>query len=214
MSLAATIFKEKYYRNSSYLDACLSSRPSLMWRSLWSARDLVKDGLRWRVGDGSKIKIWGSKWLSTPSSFSIQSPISLLHEDAKVEELIDKQKGEWNEVRIHELFSEMEVAQILSIPLSRGHAQDKMIWGPSKKELFSVRSAYFLQLDRLKNIRGECLVGAEMDERWENIWNIEVPSVTKMFLWKVGNSLLPTKENLFKRKVIEDKRCPVCNAET
>ncbi|XP_041007557.1 uncharacterized protein LOC121252140 [Juglans microcarpa x Juglans regia] len=53
-----------------------------------------------------------------------------------------------------------------------------------------------------------------MDERWRNIWNLEVPNVTKLFLWKAGNNLLPTKENLFKRKVVEDKRCPVCSAET
>lgn len=34
-SLAATIFKEKYYRHSSFLDAKLSSLPYLMWRSIW-----------------------------------------------------------------------------------------------------------------------------------------------------------------------------------
>lgn len=41
-----------------------------------------------------------------------------------------------------------------------------------------------------------------------------MPSVTKVFLWKVGNNVLPTKETLFKMKVIEDKSCPVCGAET
>lgn len=53
-------------------------------------------GLKWRVGDGIKTQIWGSKWLPTPSSFAIQSPVSLLTEDSKVEELIVKQKREWD----------------------------------------------------------------------------------------------------------------------
>lgn len=175
---------------------------------------MVSDGMRWRVGDGNKIRIWGLKWLSTPSTFSIQSPIFVFQEDAKVEQLIDKPKGEWNEGMIREIFSEEEVAQILIIRLSRGQAQDKLIWGPSKNGTFSVSSAYFLQLERLKNEREDCLVGAVMDERWRNIWNLEVPCVTKLFLWKAGNNLLPTKENLFKRKVVEDKSCPVCSAET
>ncbi|XP_041025489.1 uncharacterized protein LOC121265863 [Juglans microcarpa x Juglans regia] len=102
-------------------------------------------------------------------------------EDAKVEQLIDKHKGEWNEGRIREIFLEEEVAQILK---------------------------------RLKNERGDCLVGAVIDERWRNIWNLEVPSVTKLFLWRAGNNRLPTKENLFKRKVVEDKSCLVCSVET
>lgn len=52
-----------------------------------------------------------------------------------------------------------------------------------------------------------------MDDRWRNIWDLIVPSVTKMFLGKDANNLLPTKENLFKRKVVKESSCLVCNAE-
>ncbi|XP_042944738.1 uncharacterized mitochondrial protein AtMg00310-like [Carya illinoinensis] len=164
-SLAARIFKDKYYKYSSFLDASLGSKPSLIWRSIWNARALVKEGIRWRVGDGSKIKIWGSKWLPSPSSFSIQSPVSVLQVDAKVEELIDKQKGEWNEERIRAIFIQNEADQILSIPLSRGFAQDKVIWGPSKKGEFTVSSAYFLQKEIFRMRDGECSREVQMDER-------------------------------------------------
>ncbi|KAF5454718.1 hypothetical protein F2P56_024364 [Juglans regia] len=56
-------------------------------------------------------------------------------------------------------------------------------------------------------------MGVKMDDRWRNIWDLEVPSVTKLLLWKAENDLLPTKKNLFKRKVVEDKSCPICKAE-
>lgn len=38
----------------------------------------------------------GFKWLSSPVSFRVQSPISILNEDARVKKLIIKQKGFWN----------------------------------------------------------------------------------------------------------------------
>ncbi|KAF5458627.1 hypothetical protein F2P56_022644, partial [Juglans regia] len=99
-SLAAVVFKEKYFGHSSFFEARLGRQPSFLWRSIWSARDLLLEGLRWRVGDGSKIQIWGSKWMPTPTSFSVQSPVSMLREDAKVEELIDKQNRAWDEGRV------------------------------------------------------------------------------------------------------------------
>ncbi|KAF5454761.1 hypothetical protein F2P56_024401 [Juglans regia] len=141
MSLAARVFKEKYFRQSNFMDAKLNSQPSLIWRSIWQARDLVKDGVRWRVGDGSKIKIWGEKWLPSPSSFSIQSPIYVLQAEAKVKELIDKQKGEWREGLVRTMFAFNEAEQILSIPLSRGLVQDKLFWGPSKIESETIMHA-------------------------------------------------------------------------
>ncbi|KAF5463140.1 hypothetical protein F2P56_019079 [Juglans regia] len=105
---------------------------------------LLLEGLRWRVGDGSKIQIWGSKWMPTPTSFSVHSPVSMLREDAKVEELIDKQNRAWDEGRVRAIFSSEEAELILNIPLGRGMAQDKIIWGPSKKGAFTVSSAYYL----------------------------------------------------------------------
>lgn len=31
-----------------------------------------------------------------------------------------------------------------------------------------------------------------------------------MFLWKVCNDGLPTKKNIFKKKIVEDPSCPIC----
>jgi len=48
---------------------------------------------------------------------------------------------------------------------------------------------------------------------WKTIWNLKVPNATKMFLWKAINNLLPTKDNLLKRKVMPDKQCLICLRE-
>lgn len=51
-SVAATVFKEKYFKNSNLLEANLVVRPSLICSSVWEALKLLKGGLRWRVGNG------------------------------------------------------------------------------------------------------------------------------------------------------------------
>lgn len=61
-------------------------------------RDVLKDGLRWRVGNGHNIKMWGQKWLPTSETYSVQSPIRILdNAESKVCELIDEEKKEWKE---------------------------------------------------------------------------------------------------------------------
>lgn len=51
-SLVSRLFKARYYPKDSILEAKIGSNPSHIWRSIVAARDLVKDGCRWRVGSG------------------------------------------------------------------------------------------------------------------------------------------------------------------
>lgn len=45
--------KEKYYPNTSFLDAQLGNNPSYVWRSLMAAMEVVKDGARRQIGNGT-----------------------------------------------------------------------------------------------------------------------------------------------------------------
>jgi hypothetical protein len=51
------------------------------------------------------------------------------------------------------------------------------------------------------------------EEVWKTCWQLKVPNVVKMFLWKAGHNLLPTKANLFHRKVVKEAICPICLTE-
>jgi hypothetical protein len=51
---------------------------------------LVKEVLKWRVGNGDLIKIWKDKWLQTHTFFAVQSPRKILGENVTVVEIIDK----------------------------------------------------------------------------------------------------------------------------
>lgn len=89
--------------------------------------DVLKNGLVWRVGDGRDVCNWGDKWLPTPISFLVQSPIRHLTEDARVMELIDQTTKWWNVCLVHEVFNEDEARILCQIPLSPVLAKDQLI---------------------------------------------------------------------------------------
>ena len=63
-SLFYQVYKSRYIPNCSFMDAEVSSNPSYVWRSLLAARDLIKEGSKWQVGDGRYIKVSTHKWLT------------------------------------------------------------------------------------------------------------------------------------------------------
>lgn len=71
------------------MEVSLGKRPSFAWRSIFSERDFLQEGLIWRIGDGKHVKICGDKWLST---YLIQTPRTHVAADSKVEKLIDQDK--------------------------------------------------------------------------------------------------------------------------
>jgi hypothetical protein len=75
---------------------------SFAWKSTWGSGDLLKDGLVWRIGNGSTVKIWSDKWVPIPDTYSIQSPpqAHIIEPNATVSELIDRDTQWWNMERL------------------------------------------------------------------------------------------------------------------
>lgn len=63
-----------------------------MWKSLICAKgwNILKEWIRWRLGNKEKIRIWGDKWLASPNSYKVQSPIKNLNEMTIVRELLEE----------------------------------------------------------------------------------------------------------------------------
>lgn len=56
-ALVLRIFKDKYFPIEDFTSANLGHNPSFTWRSIWSSRVLVANGLRWKVEYGKEIKM-------------------------------------------------------------------------------------------------------------------------------------------------------------
>jgi hypothetical protein len=198
-SLVARIFKAKYYAFCSVLEADVGKKPSLVWRSLMSAKEVIKKGAIWRIGDGESIKVWGDCWLPTPVSYSVQTPATNLQERMTVSELIDPVHRRWKGTLIDVNFIKEEAEVIKNIPLSPIPTKEKLIWRGTHNGVFMVRSAYHMEVERQSFMRGAYSNPREEEDAWKVCWKLHIPNAAKMFLWRAFHNLLPTKTNLKKR---------------
>lgn len=56
-SLLSRFLKTKYYSSCDILDAVPKRNSSLPWKIICSTMELVRSGIRWRVGNGHDIDI-------------------------------------------------------------------------------------------------------------------------------------------------------------
>ncbi|KAH9757469.1 hypothetical protein KPL71_016402 [Citrus sinensis] len=62
-SLMAKILQAKYFKGADFLQAKLGSKSSFVWRSIIWGRQVIINGMRWRIGTGDKVKIYKSHWI-------------------------------------------------------------------------------------------------------------------------------------------------------
>lgn len=140
-SLAAKLFKARYFSKSNFLDASLGNNPSFVWRSIWEAKNLVKAGARWMIGSGSNINITNQPWLHDEVNPYISST-SPSFEDNSVDALMVPNERRWDEDIIRDLFNERDQQCILNTPIRQSQAEDKLFWCKENNGLYSVKSAY------------------------------------------------------------------------
>ncbi|XP_059449559.1 uncharacterized protein LOC132180675 [Corylus avellana] len=181
-SLVGKIIKGKYYHQGSFLEANLGSRPSFAWRSIMAARELFKEGVLWHIGDGKSVAIWKDRWILMPITHCIQTPCMTLNEDATVNELFESTMGGWNWALINEIFEEEEDEIICNIPRSKYGRPDKLIWRASPTGIFTVRSAYHMEMERkmMQSGMGSTQLGCSF--LWKFLWSTQIPNSSKVFL--------------------------------
>jgi hypothetical protein len=180
-SLTSRILKAKYYPTSSFLEAQVGSRASFIWRSICTARELLSHGLLWRVGNGQSINVWTDRWIPRPITYSIQSPLRILGQQAVVEDLIDQRQGSWKSDLIHEVFMHEEAKILENIPLSPCLPLDRLIWKETKDGKFTVQSAYHLGKSLAVISGGQSSFAIKDQGMGKSLWTLRVPKQVKMF---------------------------------
>ncbi|CAL1353160.1 unnamed protein product [Linum trigynum] len=196
-SLIGRILKAKYFPHSSILEAAMGYRPSYTWRSLLSARDLVCRGSRWRVGNGTSIRIWDDKWVpgleGNKPSLGPQGKMGL----DRVKDLIDHGSGEWRGDLLELLFSPVECEAIRAIPIPRSAQADARCWDYTTDGKYTVCTGYKLAVEDPIEEPGvddqeEEAPQAPVACDWSALWKTQVPPKVRYFLWKVMHDILPT----------------------
>jgi len=89
ISLLTRILKAKYFPRRGFLEAGIGYSPSYTWRSIWSSQNLVKLDLRWKIGDGSLIRVWSDLWIRSLPFSKLSTPPSPNMDNFLVQDLMN-----------------------------------------------------------------------------------------------------------------------------
>ncbi|XP_060968285.1 uncharacterized protein LOC133035872 [Cannabis sativa] len=180
------VFKAKYYPQSDFLTANLGNNPSFVWRSIWSAQNLVKLGCRRTIGNGITTNILKHPWLPDLANPYVSS-VAMGLENHTVSSLLDTHDTSWDYSLVNDMFNPRDAHLILGIPLSSIPAEDCWSWKGEKSYFFSVRSAYdLLQISKHGQQR------QSNSGFWHKFWHLKIPLKVKNFMWRAVTNALPT----------------------
>ncbi|XP_057794267.1 uncharacterized protein LOC131010650 [Salvia miltiorrhiza] len=205
-SLVCRVLKAKYFPNTDFLAATVGHSPSFSWRSICSAQDLLRRGIRWRIGDGAQVRVFKDPWLRNGDSFRVTAAGPIFLDDLRVHDVMNQTMTGWNVDLLKSIVGEADFKNIMSIPLLPNAGPDRMIWHYSNNGIYSVKSAYklasSLTLDTTYKVEGQ----------WDCLWKIDVPPKVKHFLWRAARDNLPSKHRLLSRGVAVGGECPICKS--
>ncbi|XP_022149515.1 uncharacterized protein LOC111017927 [Momordica charantia] len=119
----------------------------------------------------------------------------------------------WNESLIRNSFLEEEADIILNIPLSTCNQHDEVIWGPDKKDKFSVKSTYRLGVHLASADEVQTSNSEEEAKKWKKLWRTLVPTKVKICCWRIYNDIISTIAILNKKGIVIRQGCSFCKKE-
>ena len=127
-----------------------------------------------------------------------------------VSDLMDAETKQWDRGKISTLIAYRSRMEILSIPLQNSTAQDKMEWEENRNRIFTVKSAYKVALRLQESTQAEHSRAGLDRPIWKKIWKLNIPPKVRNFLWRACSNILPTRENLHRRRVQMEPWCELC----
>ncbi|XP_074323048.1 uncharacterized protein LOC141659993 [Apium graveolens] len=200
--LVSEFMKARYYPKTDFMNASLGPNPSYLWRSLLQTQDVLKQGMKKKIGNGLSTMAWKVPWLSDLEDGFIETEAYEQLQHAKVQALLDESQKVWDVEIISDLFNERDKNLILQIPIPVREKEDSWYWALEDKGEFSVKSCY-------RKLRGnyDCVNRL----LWRKIWNLKLPGKIINFLWRACVNVLPTTVALQSRRVIISTNCPWCH---
>ncbi|XP_019179940.1 PREDICTED: uncharacterized protein LOC109175143 [Ipomoea nil] len=205
-SLVARVYKARYYPNNDFTEASLGGNPSYCWRSVMTAKQLVCNGVRRRIGSGASTLIWEHPWLQDDTDQMIHTEMPPQLAGAKVVGLIDQETGQWDQQIVVDIFEPDDVPRILKIPISPDY-EDTWYWHGDPNGNYSVKDGYKLivgNYDTLANVSYD---------KWLKLWGLKIPPKWKIFLWRSLNGIFPTMDNLLLKRVEVEPVCNMCGMD-
>ncbi|KAH1082755.1 hypothetical protein J1N35_022516 [Gossypium stocksii] len=162
------------------------------------ARELVAEGLAWRVGSGARVNIWNDSWLHGRENNRIS---------------IQKIMPNWmtDKELIHKIVDEGTIELILSIPIFEANSKEMMVWKYEGSGKYIVKSGYrVLSTKLLQNHTSTFPTDDDYKGFYKSLWNMYILAKIKIHIWRLINDLLPHYYNLAWRSLSVEVVYPFC----
>uniref|UniRef100_A0A2N9FZM9 Reverse transcriptase domain-containing protein n=1 Tax=Fagus sylvatica TaxID=28930 RepID=A0A2N9FZM9_FAGSY len=182
-----------------------------LWKFIRAGWDTFSRFVKFKVGDGSRIRLWDDVWcidvplneafpglycLACIKDATVADSILFRGEDAHWEVNFTWTVQDW-EVGTISFFLEL----LYSTTIKRNE-EDRMCWRPSLTKGFHVKSYYKV----LSSPRGGLFP-------WKSIWKVKVPPRIVFFSWTAALGKILTVDNLRRRGLILVSWCCLCKAD-
>ncbi|XP_031120247.1 uncharacterized protein LOC116023389 [Ipomoea triloba] len=94
-SLAARLYKARYYPHADFLDAKIGANPSYCWHSIMASQDILRAGCFKRIGNGEATLVWKHPWLPDSEDPYVHTACSDQNVNMRVSALINQNTKDW-----------------------------------------------------------------------------------------------------------------------
>ena len=168
--------RAKYCLPNGFFQYKKKPTDSWAWKCMLCARDFVKRGIRWKLGNGQSISFWLDSWCHELPLIELLDPdreITALSQ-VKVQEFITQEKL-WDIAKLSQVLPQHLVKLVLAVPIPLTNMNDSFCWGFTGSGDFTVKSATWRAHETIK----------PGQESWKFnwIWKLDVMPKIKTFLW-------------------------------
>lgn len=100
-SLVFGVFKSHYFPNTSLFSATRGGGVSFIWSGLWQAKEVLKKGFNWIIGDGKSIRDHEDPWFGEKDNYMVDDPYVIVDRVFKVRELFVPGEQRWESIKVY-----------------------------------------------------------------------------------------------------------------
>lgn len=204
-SLVARVYKARYFSNTSLFEANRGGGVSFIWSGLWQAKEALKNGFKWVLGDGKRIRIFEDPWVRGKENYMVDNTFTGTSSDMKVCELFIPGERKWDAAKVHNLVTISDANSILAIPIPRYQVPDRIAWMNTSDGKYSVKSGYKFWCAQFNECKW-----VTSSPGWGKLWKLQIPHKMRVFLWRICRNNIPV-HNLLRGKGVDTTiMCPMC----
>lgn len=205
-ALVTRIFKARYFPNNTFFNANRGGGASFIWSGIWQAKEVLKKGFRWVLGDGKSIEVFDDAWLRGKNEFRVDSNNATRGTKLKAFDLFMPETKMWDYQKVYNLFPSCDAKAILATPIPQNQVGDRAAWLHSVDGKYSVKTGY-------KFWQNSMAANNTQGSGWSQLRKLEVPQKVKIFLWRFCRNNIPVRNLLRGKGVQIPILCPMCESD-